>query len=51
MFGKVGDRGLGNNPIGKADGQQMFMKQKYKVSGNPAILMRFGELFGKQPND
>jgi multimeric flavodoxin WrbA/putative sterol carrier protein len=32
---------------GKADGQQTFMEQKYKVSGDLALLMKFGELFGK----
>ncbi len=31
----------------KADGQQMFMEQKYKVSGDMSILMRFGDFFGK----
>ena len=31
----------------KADGQQMFMEQKYKVSGDMSVLMRFGDFFGK----
>ncbi len=33
---------------GKADGQQMFMTQKYKVLGDLSLLMRIGELFGKK---
>lgn len=33
---------------GKADGQQMFMAQKYKVSGDLSLLMRMGELFGRK---
>jgi putative NADPH-quinone reductase len=33
---------------GKADGQQMFMAQKYKVMGDLSLLMRIGELFGKK---
>ncbi|MBA4395192.1 MAG: hypothetical protein C0407_16705, partial [Desulfobacca sp.] len=32
---------------GKADGQKMFMEQKYKVTGDLALLLRFGRLFGK----
>ena len=32
---------------GKADGQQMFMEQKYKVSGDLSLLMRMNQLFGK----
>jgi putative sterol carrier protein len=32
---------------GKADGQQMFMEQKYKVAGDLSLLMRFRDLFGK----
>lgn len=32
---------------GKADGQQSFMEQKYQVVGDVALLMKFGELFGK----
>jgi multimeric flavodoxin WrbA/putative sterol carrier protein len=31
---------------GKADGQRMFMAQKYKVDGDPALLMRMNEIFG-----
>jgi len=31
---------------GKADGQKMFMEQKYQVTGDLELLMRFGELFG-----
>jgi multimeric flavodoxin WrbA/putative sterol carrier protein len=33
---------------GKADGQQMFMEQKYRVSGDLSLLMRMGQFFGKQ---
>jgi multimeric flavodoxin WrbA/putative sterol carrier protein len=32
---------------GKADGQQMFMQQKYKAVGDLSVLMRMKELFGK----
>jgi hypothetical protein len=32
---------------GKADGQQMFMEQKYKVGGDLSLLMRMNQLFGK----
>jgi len=32
---------------GKADGQQMFMEQKYKVTGDLSLLMRMNQLFGK----
>jgi len=31
----------------KSDGQQLFMEQKYKVSGDMSVLMRFGDFFGK----
>ncbi|MCJ7773616.1 MAG: NAD(P)H-dependent oxidoreductase [Desulfobacterales bacterium] len=31
---------------GKADGQQMFMDQKYSVSGNLELLIKFREFFG-----
>jgi multimeric flavodoxin WrbA/putative sterol carrier protein len=31
---------------GKADGQQMFMEQKYKTSGDLSLLMRMKGLFG-----
>jgi multimeric flavodoxin WrbA/putative sterol carrier protein len=31
---------------GKADGQQMFMEQKYKTSGDLSLLMRMKTLFG-----
>jgi putative sterol carrier protein len=31
---------------GKADGQKMFMQQKYQVTGDLELLMGFGELFG-----
>ena len=34
---------------GKADGQQMFMEQKYKVTGDLSLLLRLNQLFGKQP--
>lgn len=33
---------------GKADGRQMFMEQKYKVTGDLSLLMRIGELFGRK---
>jgi multimeric flavodoxin WrbA/putative sterol carrier protein len=32
---------------GKADGQQMFMEQKYTVDGDLNLLLRMGEFFGK----
>jgi predicted lipid carrier protein YhbT len=32
---------------GKADGQQMFMEQKYTVDGDLNLLLRMNELFGK----
>jgi multimeric flavodoxin WrbA len=32
----------------KADGQQMFMEQKYKVSGDFSLLMRMNHLFGRK---
>ncbi len=32
---------------GKADGQQMFMQQKYKAVGDLSLLMRMKELFGR----
>ena len=32
---------------GKADGQQMFLAQKYTVAGDISLLMRMGELFGR----
>lgn len=32
---------------GKADGQQMFMAQKYRVKGDLSLLMRMKQLFGK----
>ena len=31
---------------GKADGQQMFLDQKYSVEGDLALLMQMGQLFG-----
>jgi putative sterol carrier protein len=31
----------------KADGQEMFMQQKYKVEGDFNLLMKMGELFGR----
>ena len=31
---------------GKADGQQMFMEQKYKVNGDLSLLMRMNQFFG-----
>lgn len=32
---------------GEADGQQMFMEQKYQAEGDLSLLMRMKELFGK----
>jgi putative sterol carrier protein len=32
---------------GKADGQEMFMQQKYKASGDFSLLLRMKELFGR----
>jgi putative sterol carrier protein len=32
---------------GKADGQQMFMEQRYKVKGDLSLLMRMKELFSR----
>lgn len=32
---------------GKADGQQMFMEQKYQVMGDLSLLLRLNQLFGK----
>lgn len=32
---------------GKADGQQMFMEQKYKVKGDLSLLMQMNQLFGR----
>lgn len=32
---------------GKADGQQMFMEQKYQTLGDLNLLMRISELFGR----
>ncbi len=34
----------------KADGQQMFMEQKYKVIGDFSLLLRLNQLFGKKTN-
>lgn len=31
----------------KADGEKLFMEQKYRVSGDMGLLMRFAELFGR----
>ena len=33
---------------GKADGQQMFMKQGYTAKGDLSLLMRMKQIFGKQ---
>ncbi len=33
---------------GKADGQQMFMQQKYKTSGDLSLLMRLKDLFSNR---
>jgi multimeric flavodoxin WrbA/putative sterol carrier protein len=32
---------------GKADGQQMFMQQKYRAVGDLSLLMRMSQLFGR----
>jgi putative sterol carrier protein len=32
---------------GKADGQKMFMEQKYKVAGGISLLMKMNQLFRK----
>ena len=32
---------------GKADGQQLFMQQKYRASGDISLLLRMKELFGR----
>jgi putative sterol carrier protein len=32
---------------GKADGQQMFMEQQYRVDGDLSLLMRMNQIFGK----
>jgi hypothetical protein len=32
---------------GKADGQQMFMEQRYKAQGDLSLLMRMSQIFGK----
>lgn len=33
---------------GKADGQQMFMEQKYTARGDLSLMMRMGDLFGNR---
>jgi multimeric flavodoxin WrbA/putative sterol carrier protein len=33
---------------GKADGQKMFMAQKYKVQGDPSLLMRMSQILGNK---
>ena len=33
---------------GKVDGQQMFMAQKYKATGDFSLLMKMNQLFGKE---
>jgi len=33
---------------GKADGQQMFMSQRYTVKGDLSLLMRMNQIFGKK---
>ena len=33
---------------GKADGQQMFMAQKYTVKGDLSLLIRMNQIFGKE---
>jgi multimeric flavodoxin WrbA/putative sterol carrier protein len=32
---------------GKRDGQEAFMAQAYRIKGDPSLLMRMGDLFGK----
>jgi hypothetical protein len=32
----------------KADGQQMFMEQKYTVEGDLGLLTQLGQLFGQE---
>ena len=32
----------------KADGQQLFMEQKYTVEGDLGLLIRMGEAFGEE---
>ena len=32
----------------KVDGQQMFMQQKYKTTGDLSLLIRMKDLFGKR---
>ena len=32
---------------GKADGQQMFMEQKYTVDGDVSLLLRMNDFFGR----
>jgi hypothetical protein len=32
---------------GKADGQQMFMEQRYKVKGDLSLLIQMNQLFGR----
>ena len=32
---------------GKSDGQQLFMQQQYKASGDLSLLLRMRELFGR----
>jgi FMN-dependent NADH-azoreductase len=32
---------------GKADGQQMFMQQKYRIAGDFSLLLRMNQLFGR----
>lgn len=33
---------------GKADGQRLFLEGKYKVGGDPSLLLQFAEWFGKR---
>jgi putative sterol carrier protein len=33
---------------GEADGQQMFMEQKFRAEGDLSLLIRMKELFGKE---
>jgi len=32
---------------GKADGQELFMEEKYSVEGDLELLLKMGELFGR----
>ena len=36
---------------GKADGQAMFAEEKYTVEGDLELLMKMGDLFGREKRD